>query len=105
MAVNQIPLSPSNVQANAVLAYRNQLIALRQQMVIVQRAGAVELAKLASMVNGSDYTALESQLGLQAGQGVTLFDQTNSTVGNFADGTQTANAQNAAIDQYIGWVG
>jgi hypothetical protein len=106
MALNQIPVTNATDKpwAQLLLQYRAQLVSYRQQQVLINLLGANVLGKLAAMVDGSDYTRLEQQLGLQAGQGTTLFAQLNSVVGNFRD-TDSHAAVNAAIDQFDNWIG
>lgn len=105
MAANQIPVSNTTPWGQALLQLRQQYLSFRQQQAALNTAGAAVLAKIAAMVNGNDYTQLESQLSLQAGQGVNLFNQLNSVVGNFADTTKTQAQVAAAVDQFDGWIG
>lgn len=106
MAVNQIPISNAADKpwAQLLLQYRQQLVSYRQQQAIIKQQGAAVLGKLTAMVDGANYSQLESQLGLQAGQGDELFNELNSVVGNFRDTDSTATV-NAAIDQFVNWIG
>jgi hypothetical protein len=106
MAANQIPIVPSadRPHAQALLQLRAQYVSYRQQQANLVQQGVAMLGKIAAMKDGSDYTRIEQQLGLQAGQGQTVFDQLNSVVGNFRDNDSHA-AVNAAIDQFNNWIG
>ncbi len=104
MAVNQIPVTPATPWGAALLQYRQQLISWRQSDAALKVQGANVLAKIAAMIDGSDYTRLESQLALSPGQGTLLYAQLNSVVGNFRD-TDSRTTVDAAVDQFNGFVG
>lgn len=105
MAFNQIPVASSTTWGAALLSLRAQYLAYRQQQAALRFVGSAVLAKLSAMVDGSDYTRLEQQLSLQAGQGTLLYAQLNSVVGNFSDDTKTQTQVNAAVDQFDGFIG
>ena len=50
------------------------------------------------------YTQLEALLLLQTGQGVTVFNQLNSAVGNLTSNDSVA-AVNAVLQQFVNWIG
>ncbi len=104
MAVNQIPVSILTPWGALTLQLRQQYLGYRQQQAAIKTLGEAVLGKLAAMIDGSDYTRLEAQLNLQAGQGVLLFGQVNSVVGNFRD-SDSVTTINAAIDQFDNWIG
>ena len=105
MAFNQIPVSSATQWGAALLQLRQQYLSFRQQQAALSTNGAAVLAKFTAMVDGSDYTRLESQLGLQAGQGTLLYAQLNSVAGNFADSSKTQAQVEAAVDQFNGYIG
>ncbi len=105
MAVNQIPVASTTPWGQVILQLWQQYLAYRQQQAILRIIGSAALAKLAAMVDASDYTRLESQLQLSAGQGTLLYAQLNSVVGNFGDDTKTQTQVNAAVDQFDGYIG
>ncbi len=104
MAFNQIPVNPSTPWGALLLQYRQQLISYRQQQAQINVLGASVLAKIAAMKDGTDYSRIEAQLGLSAGQGQAVYDQLNSVVGNIRD-TDSHATVNAAIDQFDAFIG
>lgn len=105
MAFNQIPVPSTQPWGAIVLQLRNQYLAYRQTRENVRLAGNAVLAKLAAMVDGSDYTRLEAQLALSAGQGTILYAELNSVVGNFSDTAKTTAQVTASVDQFNGYIG
>lgn len=104
MAVNQIPVTPATPWGAALLQYRQSLISWQQSEAALKVQGANVLAKIAAMIDGSDYTRLEAQLALTPGQGTLLYAQLNSVVGNFHD-TDSRASVDAAVGQFSGYIG
>jgi hypothetical protein len=74
----------------------NNLLSWIRQVSQVYGAGQQIAGELVAMVNGTDYTMIETMFGLSAGQGQTLY---NLVVG------ANAQIQDAAVAQLINEVG
>jgi hypothetical protein len=97
MAYSQISIDTSKQWGNQTRRFRNQLLETRN-------IGRELLGKATAAVDGSNYTQLESQFGLETGKGAAFYGELNSLVGKLDNDASQTNVA-AAIAQFINLIG